>query len=54
MRKIWCLYLILLSIYCTAQVQQETIVDQSLSIVLQKIETEHKVIFSFRDKNITD
>ena len=54
MRKYWCLYLLLLCLYCTAQVQQEVISDQSLSIVLQKIEANHKVIFSYRDKNIAD
>lgn len=54
MRIYWSLYLLLSSIYCTAQVQQEVISDQSLTIVLQKIETDHKVIFSYRDKNISD
>ena len=54
MRKFWFTYFFIFSIYCTAQVQQGTNSGQSLSIVLQKIEEEHKVIFSYRDQNIVD
>ena len=50
----WSICFLFLSIYCTAQIQYESINDQSLSIVLQKIEAQHEVNFSYRDKNISE
>lgn len=54
MRKFWFFYFWLLTFICSAQVQYDPIIDQNLSIVLQKIEAQHDVNFSYRDKNIAD
>lgn len=54
MRKILVIYILLLSISGTSQVQQLAIADQSLSLVLEKLEAQYTVLFSYRDKNITN
>lgn len=54
MRYIWSIYLLLYALSCTAQVQQDKGSNQSLSILLQQVESEHQVIFSYRDRNIAD
>ena len=54
MRKQIALYLLLISFCCTAQVQYDSITEQSFTVVLQKIEAKHNVKFSYRDKNVAE
>ncbi len=39
---------------CTAQVDYDVVMDQSLSLVLQKIESRHQVQFSYADRSISE
>lgn len=54
MRTLCFIYFLLFTICCTAQVQYETITNERLTVVLQKIEAIQNVSFSYRDKNIID
>lgn len=54
MRKLCSLLFLFFTLDCIAQVQYTSVDHQSLSIFLQKIESQHDVSFSYRDQNITD